>query len=239
MTKDKTSQEDLEGQWSEDDLRAEVVRLRQELRDSREETLRLGRRVSELEAQASSSDALQITKLTCPGGEPDEQDKRRVLDHLRSEAYVHLAVSPIAGVGVFAFRTIPVGIDPFPICNPHMGSKERVAFCSRTELMGMPPGVCDLVKSFFAPLTEDDSWTPQTDENGEILYGVLATGMNSLNLSWYLNHSDNPNISFKDADDEGGFNSFVTNRQIEAGEELVNDYRELGKEFYALVIGGG
>lgn len=23
------------------------------------------------------------------------------------------------------------------------------------------------VKSFFAPLTEDDSWTPQTDENGE------------------------------------------------------------------------
>ena len=31
--------------------------------------------------------------------------------------------SPIAGVGVRAFRPIPAGVDPFPICNMHMAAK--------------------------------------------------------------------------------------------------------------------
>eukprot|EP00913_Durusdinium_trenchii_P022675 g21296.t1 len=98
----------------------------------------------------------------------------------------------------------------------------------------MPPGVFEKVKSFFAALTEDDGWTPQTNRKGEIIYGVLSTGMNNLNLSWYLNHSDDPNIEFQDvfkkesevscnfeAEEEGGYNSFVTRREIQAGEECV------------------
>eukprot|EP00439_Symbiodinium_sp_Y106_P056418 s534_g7.t3 len=51
------------------------------------------------------------------------EDKQRLLGHLRSEAYVELFASPIAGVGVRAFRQIPEGVDPFPICNPHMAAK--------------------------------------------------------------------------------------------------------------------
>ncbi|CAK9070830.1 unnamed protein product [Durusdinium trenchii] len=103
------------------------------------------------------------------------EDKQRLIKHLQEQAYVELFASPIAGVGVRAFRPIPKGVDPFPICNMHM------------------------VKSFFAALTEDDGWTPQTNRKGEIIYGVLSTGMNNLNLSWYLNHSDDPNIEFQDA----------------------------------------
>ncbi|CAE7558852.1 unnamed protein product [Symbiodinium sp. CCMP2592] len=77
----------------------------------------------------------------------------------------------------------------------------------------------DKVKSFFAALTMDDGWTPMRDEDGEIMYGVLTSGMNNLNLSWYLNHSEDPNVAFKDAEEDGGYNSFVTRRRIEAGEE--------------------
>lgn len=41
------------------------------------------------------------------------------------KAYVELFASPIAGVGVRAFRPIPAGVDPFPICNMHMAAKAR------------------------------------------------------------------------------------------------------------------
>ncbi|CAK9072481.1 Hypothetical protein SCF082_LOCUS35637 [Durusdinium trenchii] len=158
------------------------------------------------------------------------EDKQRLIKHLQEQAYVELFASPIAGVGVRAFRPIPKGVDPFPICNMHMAAKERFCVLSAEELRAMPPGVFEKVKSFFAALTEDDGWTPQTNRKGEIIYGVLSTGMNNLNLSWYLNHSDDPNIEFQDAEEEGGYNSFVTRREIQAGEELTTDYRELGKD---------
>ena len=60
----------------------------------------------------------------------------------------------------------------------------RVCRCNSAE--ALPPGVFDKLKSFFAALTEDDGWTPQKDRKGEVLYGVLATSMNSLNVSWWL-----------------------------------------------------
>ncbi|CAE7724846.1 unnamed protein product [Symbiodinium pilosum] len=132
--------------------------------------------------------------------------------HYPGKAYAELFASPIAGVGVRAFRQIPEGVDPFPICNPHMAAKERFCICSHAELQAMPDGVLDKVKSFFAALTTDDNWTPVRDEQGEMVYGVLASGMNNLNLSWYLNHSDEPNVAFKDAEEDGGYNSFVTRR---------------------------
>lgn len=216
---------------SHEELKVEVNRLRKALLETTEEKLRLESRVEELEAKVSS----QELKLAEPGGDPDERDRQRVINHLRSEAFAHLFASPIAGVGVRAFRQIPAGVDPFPLCNPHMAAKERFSVLSAAELSAMPEGLFDLVKSFYAPLTEDDGWTPQQNQKGEILYGVLATGLNSMNLSWYLNHSDNPNIVFKDAEDDGGYNTFQTRRVIEAGEELTTDYRELGKEFFALV----
>merc|ERR1719491_2873538 len=126
-------------------------------------------------------------------------------------------------------------MDPFVICNEHLVTKEQFVICSEGELRDVAKPVMEQVRSYFAPLTEDDGWTPQQDKNGNILFGVLATGMNSLNLSWYLNHSEDPNVVFKDAEQEGEFNTYVTRRRIEEGEELTADYRELGREFYGLV----
>merc|ERR1712187_859643 len=145
------------------------------------------------------------------------------------------APSAVAGVGVFAFRPIPAGVNPFPICNPHLAMKEQFSVVAADTLRELPECVVAQVRSFFAPLTDDDSWSPQKSPSGEVLHGILITGLNSMNLSWYLNHSDNPNIAFQDAAEDGEYNSFVTRRRIEQGEELLIDYRELGQEYYALV----
>ncbi|CAE7641031.1 unnamed protein product [Symbiodinium sp. CCMP2456] len=229
----KASKARQSGYVAESQLEAEVARLRNALADAERQKAELQTQVEDLRGEVSKMSG----QLSSPGGEPDERDKQRLLAHLRSEAYVELFASPIAGVGVRAFRQIPEGVDPFPICNPHMAAKEKFCTCSHAELRALPDGVMDKVKSFFAALTMDDGWTPMRDEDGEIIYGVLTSGMNNLNLSWYLNHSEDPNVAFKDAEEDGGYNSFVTRRRIEAGEELTTDYRELGKEFYALVSG--
>ena len=90
------------------------------------------------------------------------------------------------------------------------------------------------VISFFAPLTEDDGDTP-LKKNGSVLYGVNATGCNTLDLSWYLNHSKDPNIEFKEASEEGSFCTYRTKREVKKGEELTVDYKELGAGYYKLV----
>ncbi|CAK9007962.1 unnamed protein product [Durusdinium trenchii] len=78
------------------------------------------------------------------------------------------------------------------------------------------------VKSFFAALTEDDGWTPQTNRKAEIIYGVLSTGMNNLNLSWYLNHSDDSNIGFRDASIR-----YISKRPHDMIEELQLEVQEI------------
>mmetsp|Transcript_32813 Transcript_32813/g.102362 ORF Transcript_32813/g.102362 Transcript_32813/m.102362 type:complete len:254 (-) Transcript_32813:51-812(-) len=231
---------------SPQELRAEVEVLRRALAVLREENHQLRTRVAELEVSTAVASApsqgpgrpAALARAEEPG-EPSEEDRQRLLQHLRTESYVQLAPSRVAGVGVFALRDIPGGVDPFPICNTHFASKEQFSVCSERDLKGVPAPVMEQVRSFFAPLTEDDGWTPQRSDDGEVLFGVLATGLNALNLSWYLNHSEDPNIAFKDAEEEGGYNSFVTRRRIQAGEELTADYRELGQEYFALVTGGG
>ncbi|CAK0860327.1 unnamed protein product [Prorocentrum cordatum] len=218
-------------------LRGEVAALRKSAEVSRKENLLLRSRVAELEARPAAG-----------GGRPPraagrapaigEEERRALLRHLREEASVHLGPSTIAGVGVFAFREIAEGVDPFEVCNAHLAAEERFITFSGAEIRDFAEPVRERVKEFFAPLTEEDGWTPQQDESGEPTYGVLATGLNSLNISWFLNHSDEPNVVFKDAEDEGSFNTYVTRRRIRAGEELTADYRELGREYHALVARG-
>mmetsp|Transcript_14017 Transcript_14017/g.38302 ORF Transcript_14017/g.38302 Transcript_14017/m.38302 type:complete len:252 (+) Transcript_14017:1-756(+) len=166
------------------------------------------------------------------------EDTDRLWEHLHHGVYVRLAASPIAGVGVFAVREIPSGVEPFTICNRHLSREERFCVLPEDRLRRLDPDVFALLESFFAPITDDDNWTPQRDDRGEVLYGVNATGLHTLDSSWYLNHSDNPNVAFKDAENDGEYNSYVTKRTVAKGEELLVDYRELGELYYALVSGG-
>ena len=66
-----------------------------------------------------------------------------------------------------------------------------------------------------------------------VLYGINATGLVSMDMSWYVNHSDTPNIETVEAECEGEFSSCRTMRPITAGEELLIDYRDGLESMYA------
>jgi len=224
----KSKQETAAALQEVETQKEEVLQLRQMLQAAGQEAWGL---------RKTHSGSVAVPQKALPGIDPNDRDKKVLLEHLQSLSYVRLGSSSIAGVGVFAMRMIPAGVDPFPICNEQFAITEKFSIFSAAELKDIPAAVFDQVKSFFAPLTLDDAWTAQRDNNGEVLYGVNITGLNTLNTTWYLNHSDKPNIAFKDADEDGEYNSYVTRRDIKEGEELVVNYRELGEEYFGLVRG--
>ena len=95
----------------------------------------------------------------------------------------------------------------------------------------MKPSLQNLIKSFFAPLTEDDGIEIR-EANGDLVFGINATGTNTLDISWYLNHSDNPNISFHESTVDNGFSSYRTTREVLQGEELTVNYKDIGHVYH-------
>ncbi|CAD7936094.1 unnamed protein product [Amoebophrya sp. A25] len=174
--------------------------------------------------------------------------KIELLEHLRESCYVKIGSSSIEGCGVIAIRDIPEGVDPFHVCNADiLGPRgdERSVTVRESELDGVADVVKDLVKGFFAPLTDDEvdggkdgsSKCPPSDGPQELEYGINATGLNTLSVGWYLNHSDEANLEFEEAVEAGAFCTYKTRRKILAGEELFIDYRDLGPDYYKMVMG--
>ncbi len=62
--------------------------------------------------------------------------KEKLYEHLLSEVYCKLGVSPLHGIGVFALRDIPKGTKPLN----SMVSKKEIKF-SRVELKKVPSSV--------------------------------------------------------------------------------------------------
>ncbi|MBK9270538.1 MAG: SET domain-containing protein [Saprospiraceae bacterium] len=129
--------------------------------------------------------------------------KEKLIKDLLHQHYVMLKPSAVAGVGVFAIRDIPSGcrdifsIDPGDwIC---LDKKEVEALPNHSRL---------LVENYC--LFDKQQ------------YYVPAHGFKTMDLSLYLNHSDQPNLK---SVDEGAF--FETIRDIREGEELFLDYGEI------------
>lgn len=122
------------------------------------------------------------------------------------EAYCRIAPSPIHGVGVFAVRHIPKGVDPFRI---GMRYPRDWLDIPPAELARAPLGVRRLLTSLF--LLDDDG-----------AFRVPILGANLVDIGSYLNHSDRPNMRTADG------HRFVARRRIRAGEELTVDYRTFG-----------
>jgi len=125
--------------------------------------------------------------------------KKKLLRHLTTEVYCRIGVSPLHGVGVFALRAIPRGLDPLPSWLENAG----VQF-THQELKLLPRGVKKQIKTFC-----------YYDEDGFIIPSI---GMNSFDMSIYLNHSKTPNLEMKKS------GKFVTLRAVRSGEELTMDY---------------
>ena len=132
-----------------------------------------------------------------------EMNKKQFLDSL-SDVYCRLAVTE-HGVGVVAIRPIPQGADPFKHCDLP-GDVLKISE-EEFEAAAAPEEAKELVRDFCAL------------QDG--VYFVPDYGIDAIDKSYFLNHSQNPNMGSTDAGE-----TFFALRPIAKGEELTADYRD-------------
>lgn len=134
--------------------------------------------------------------------------KNKLLKHLQNDIYCRLGVSKIAGIGVFAIKIIPKGVNPFKILAK---DNDKIIELDDNDIKNLDKNVKKIVNDFFG----------QGDNIKK--YDVLASGPNNINISYYLNHSDKPNLDIVEIE-ESNYLGFVTNQIIKEGDELTIDY---------------
>ena len=123
--------------------------------------------------------------------------------------YTRLQASPAHGIGVFAIRDIPAGLNPF--------AHEPAA------LVSVPIATVEAIEDVelrrfyldFCPLVDGCYQAP--------------ANFSLMSQSWYLNHADEPNMTASPDI------VFVTARAIRKGEELTSDYRTYSEHAAASV----
>jgi SET domain-containing protein len=113
--------------------------------------------------------------------------------------YCRLKTSPL-GIGVFAIRDIPNGTNPFKGC--YDGEFIPIP---EEEIKKLDKGRQSIIVD-FCPYVKGEYWVPED-------------GIGVIDVSFYLNHSKEPNMN----EDGEGLN-FYANRDIKEGEELTVDY---------------
>ena len=132
-------------------------------------------------------------------------NKEDIIKDLENNIYCRIQRSPIHGVGVFAVRPIPKGTNPFVTY-----ANVDVVAIPEKEIMEnkkISDAVKEMVRAFYVI------------QNGMIYCD--ARSFNEINITYFLNHSDAPNLDVKEMDDESKFSA---NMDIAAGEELTADY---------------
>jgi SET domain-containing protein len=131
--------------------------------------------------------------------------KKEIIQDLEKNIYCRIRPSRIHGVGVFAIRHIPKGAYPLisiwdvavvPIAEKEIIRNKKIHSAVKT-----------LVRSFYAR------------QNGKLYFP--AHSFNQIDISYFLNHSNNPNL---EATDVGDDILFRAKRNIKVGEELTTDY---------------
>lgn len=127
-------------------------------------------------------------------------NKQELLDNLFSKTFCRLKPSKRHGIGVFAIKDIPKGINPF-----ETKDDEETIKVTDQDIKGINPEVRKMIEdfSFF--------------KNG--IYYLGEYGLNGMNISFFLNTSKDPNVK-----SVNGGEGFVTARDIKKGEELTVDY---------------
>ena len=129
----------------------------------------------------------------------EDKLKKLIIKRL-SNTYCRLKVSNINGVGVFAVRDIPKGINPFKGIPDQEWIKIKME-----ELAHLDKEILKMIDDFLV-----------IKKNNTVL--VPEFGLNGMDISFFLNHSDNPNIK------RNPNGEFVTIREIKKDEEITVSY---------------
>lgn len=127
------------------------------------------------------------------------------LNQISKTVYCQLKPSKLHGVGVFAIRDIPKMTEPFH--DALLWHKKSYRKVSKTELKQLPSHLVKLIKIYAVG-----------DKNH---YWVSTDSWNKYGIDDFLNHSTKPNIGCV------GEYKFIALRDINEGEELTIDYREI------------
>jgi len=135
--------------------------------------------------------------------------KNKCLKYLE-KTYCRLQVSQIHGIGVFAIRDIPKGESVF-----YGSPKQEWLLFSKKELDNLDQEVKKMIDDFFASNKKGNIFMPKN-------------GLNSIDISFFLNYSDKPNCQSTNND------IFIATRKIKKGEELTADYADYDSHFKKL-----
>lgn len=159
--------------------------------------------ITTLSSSLASPGTTSLTGST-PGAAPviltRPNAKDALLDRLH-KTYCRLRPSAIEGVGVFAIRDIPKGINPFEGTRKSRWHKFHVS-----EFEGLDPEVLKMIDDFVVIEKDQTVYVPEC-------------GLNGLDPSFFLNNSGTPNLMTID-----GGATFVALRDIKKGEELSVAY---------------
>ena len=137
--------------------------------------------------------------------------KTDVVQNTLNDIYCRIRRSKTHGVGVHAIRDIPKGTNPFKLPRNKFIQYHTVAV-KQEELKGVNPEVKSMLEDFLG---------------GDSAYHIPHFGLNSLDISFFMNHSKANNIGIK-----GSYKSdyyiFVALRDIKKGEELTINYDDYG-----------
>ena len=128
----------------------------------------------------------------------------KVLHNIKENTWARIKPSKIHGVGVFAVRKISSGTNLFP------ETKVNFDFITWNQLGTVAPGVRKMIHDFFVD-NEFGFWCPDQS-------------MNQLNLSFYLNHSTNPNCFHNESGE------IFAIKDIPIGQELTLNYSDFEEE---------
>lgn len=127
--------------------------------------------------------------------------KKDIIKNLKN-TYCRLKPSKIEGVGVFALRNIPKGINPFGGTKKQIWHKFQIS-----ELKILGGEILSLIDSFFVVHKDGTVYIPDS-------------GLNGMDISYFLNNSEEASI--KTIDDG---ENFITLRKIKKNEELTVSYK--------------
>lgn len=128
----------------------------------------------------------------------------KLVNDLEENVYCRLQPSKLHGIGIFAIRDIPKGQELFKTFVNYELTPVPVELIDNNPKID--PAVRQLAHDMY-PL-----------HNGKLY--MYRKGMNAIDIGFFINHSDAPNVFFDD------MSAVFAARDIKRGEELVSDYEK-------------
>ncbi len=134
---------------------------------------------------------------------------RKIIEDLEKNIYCRLKPSRIEGIGVFAVRDIPKGVNIFKAMRKikFIAIDKRLIF----ENTKIDKEIKKMVDDFYV-IKKNKIYSPKFS-------------LNEIDMSFFVNHSVKPNLIDKKGE------KFFTLRDIKKGEELTVDYSKYSDNF--------